>query len=63
MGSCHAEAASHASAKNADAAAGEPLQPVADVVLPRVNPTTKLCIAATLAFPDGALVRTRMVLS
>ena len=28
-----------------------------------LNPTAKLCIAATLAFSDGALVQTRTVLS
>jgi hypothetical protein len=28
-----------------------------------LNPTAKLCIATTLAFSDGALVRTRTVLS
>jgi hypothetical protein len=48
---------------NAGSAAREPFQPVADAVLSyAVNPTTKLCIAATLAFHDGALVRIRTIL-
>ena len=44
---------------NAGGAAGQPLWPVEDPVLPSANATTKLCIAGTTTLPGGALLRSR----